>query len=267
MGTFVEIGFFRSEIHPFVMTRAFEKMEKVQELMSFHSPDSELSLLNRSCREEIRLHPLTALVLKLAKRLTHLSGGLFDCGVGGQLVAEQILPRHRTEPTSDIEPNNLMGTIKDLEIKGVKAFCRKPLCLTLDGIAKGLAVDLAVKELRSSGVASGWVCAGGDLRVFGDLSLPVQRRSRDFYFSALGELRNAAMATSWVREVFDPRFPGKIVSPHKSRKPKPGAWSVVASSTWLADGLTKVACLAPSHKRSQIIKKLGGYLLRQKGKK
>src|SRR5437764_6578478 len=39
---------------------------------------------------------------------------------------------------------------------------------SLDGIAKGFAVDRAVECLQDAGIAAGVVNAGGDLRVFGD---------------------------------------------------------------------------------------------------
>jgi thiamine biosynthesis lipoprotein ApbE len=41
------------------------------------------------------------------------------------------------------------------------------LIVDLGGIAKGFAVDRAVKALKCAGLASGVVNAGGDLRVFG----------------------------------------------------------------------------------------------------
>jgi FAD:protein FMN transferase len=48
--------------------------------------------------------------------------------------------------------------------------------LDLGGIGKGFAVDAAVAALRACGVASGWANAGGDLRVFGALTLPIELR-------------------------------------------------------------------------------------------
>jgi thiamine biosynthesis lipoprotein len=48
--------------------------------------------------------------------------------------------------------------------------------LDLGGIAKGHAVDCAVAVLESHGVEAGWVNAGGDLRAFGDLALPIELR-------------------------------------------------------------------------------------------
>jgi thiamine biosynthesis lipoprotein len=51
--------------------------------------------------------------------------------------------------------------------------------IDLGGIAKGHAVDCAVATLEKHGVAAGWVNAGGDLRVFGDLAVPIELRDED----------------------------------------------------------------------------------------
>jgi thiamine biosynthesis lipoprotein len=56
------------------------------------------------------------------------------------------------------------------------AQARRRGALDLGGIAKGHAVDCAVASLESRGVDAGWVNAGGDLRAFGELALPIELR-------------------------------------------------------------------------------------------
>jgi thiamine biosynthesis lipoprotein len=70
--------------------------------------------------------------------------------------------------------------------------------IDLGGIAKGYAVDLAVESLLRAGVDSGCVNAGGDLRVFGALRMPVAIRSpRDPGAAAsVLQLEDCALATS-----------------------------------------------------------------------
>jgi len=135
--------------------------------------------------------------------------------------------------------------------------------LTLDGIAKGYAVDLAVGALQRAGADAGWVNAGGDLRVFGDLALPVQRRELDGRLAALGALRNAAVASSRAAApgaAADASFPAHIVAP-PGRQPQPGLWTVLARSAWRADALTKIAATAPAPQRAALVRSLGGCLL------
>ena len=53
---------------------------------------------------------------------------------------------------------------------------RDDVCFDLGGIGKGYAVDCAVQALRAQGCAAGWVNAGGDLRAFGAVELPIALR-------------------------------------------------------------------------------------------
>ena len=69
--------------------------------------------------------------------------------------------------------------------------------LDLGGIAKGHAVDCAVASLESRGVDAGWVNAGGDLRAFGDLVLPIELRDEESGgVRRFATLEDGAFATS-----------------------------------------------------------------------
>lgn len=69
--------------------------------------------------------------------------------------------------------------------------------IDLGGIAKGHAVDCAVATLESHGVAAGWVNAGGDLRAFGDLALPIELRDEESGgVRRFATLEDGAFATS-----------------------------------------------------------------------
>jgi thiamine biosynthesis lipoprotein len=113
--------------------------------------------------------------------------------------------------------------------------------------------------MKHHGARAGWVNAGGDLRVFGKVVLPVQRRELDGSYSTLGGLWDAAIATTCVRLSPDASFPAWIVA--DSEAPKPGAWSVMARHAWRADALTKVASLAHPAQRNLLIEQLGGRLI------
>jgi len=90
--------------------------------------------------------------------------------------------------------------------------------------------------------------------------LPVQRREVDGSFTLLGGVQNAALATSAVYPHQQRSFPSCIV--HEGRNvQETGAWSVLARTAWRADALTKVAAVAPSEQRADIIQQLGGRLV------
>jgi len=109
----------------------------------------------------------------------------------------------------------------------------------LDGIAKGFAVDRAVECLQDAGIGAGVVNAGGDLRVFGDdlEEIHVRLPQRPAQLLRVGQLRNAAIATSGCAGLVDP-----ISAP--GRSPAVGA-TVIASDCITADALTKPCMLEP----------------------
>jgi thiamine biosynthesis lipoprotein len=148
------------------------------------------------------------------------------------------------------------GRPDDIDIgRGHARLCR-PVRITLDGIAKGYAIDLAVKVMRLAGTRSGWINAGGDLRVFGDKLLQVHRREADGALTPLGGLREAALASSRVGGDPDGAFPACIVGADDAAAE---VVSVVARSAWRADALTKVAALAPRGERAAAVARLGGH--------
>ncbi len=260
LGTYVEV-WARGPAASAALDAAFASLAQAQACWSFHDAGSELSRLNAQPGHRVRLSPLTLRLLRAARALTRASGGAFDCTVGGILVEDGILPDHGGRAALP------RGGADDIEIGGAWARLRRPVRLTLDGIAKGFAVDVALRALRSHGAVAGWINAGGDLRVFGDVALPVQRRELDGRLTPLGALRNAALASS--RSASGPHadresFPGHLIG-QAGQMPAPGVWSVLARSAWRADALTKVAANFPAHERARRVRQLGGCLLADAG--
>lgn len=238
LGTFVEIGLpadFPDADK--VMDLAFACVQEVQDLLNRHDPESELSQLNREKHLE-SMSRVGRLVLRLSRYMMRSSDGLFDCTFGSARA----------------------GRPEDIEIKGRRVRLHPDMQITLDGIAKGYAVDRALRSLRRAGVPRAYINAGGDLRVYGDLALPVWRRESSGIFQVRGHLKNAALASSQVGHENDTSFPGKI-GHRGGHNAETGVWSVLAPSAWLADALTKVACLSPEMERQDRIEALGGLFL------
>lgn len=265
LGTFVEAGASGPGAAAAVEA-AFRAVADAQARWSFHAADSELSRLNRHPQQRVPVCRATLGLLRISKLLMKRSDGAFDCTVGATLVAHGALPDHGG-------PDPLpRGNADDIELGDAWAILQRPVRLTLDGIAKGFAVDLGVRAMRRLGAASGWINAGGDLRAFGGASIPVQRREADGSFTPLGRLWQAAIATSRVGSFGDvdsvgtaadtsqERFPACIVPP-AARSSAPGLWTVMAHYAWLADALTKVAANTPERTRRALIERLGGCLV------
>lgn len=250
LGTYVEVAAFGPGAQA-AAEAAFTSLEGSQARWSFQSPDSELTRLNQRPGDVVALGAPTLRLLRLARALAIASGGRFDVTVGGGLVLDGHLPDHGG-------PVPLRrGEAADLELLPRAARLRRPVRLVLDGIAKGFAVDLAVQAMRRAGVVSGWVNAGGDLRVFGDAVLPVQRREADGRLTPLGAVRDAALASSHTGRP-GAEFPAAVVGACDDRA---AVLSVMARSAWRADALTKVAAATPQAARADTVAALGGHLL------
>jgi thiamine biosynthesis lipoprotein len=220
LGTLVEMRIPDCGSAPAAFEHAFAAVERVHRLMSRQEPDSDVARLNRAAPgTPVPVDHWTWQVLKRAKELHAATGGLFDCAA-----------------TPGRE-----GTFADLELDGDRVRLRRPLAISLDGIAKGYAVDRAVEALRRAGATSGAVNAGGDLFVFGEEPQIVHvRHPRDpCRLVSIGAVKEAAVATSGLyfgnSSLIDPR----------TQRARRTAWSatVIASDCTAADALTKPCLL------------------------
>lgn len=261
LGTFVEIHA-QGPAAEHAVDQAWLVIERAQRDWSAHDASSELSQLNASHGRLMSLQPRTLRLLRLACALMRRSGGAFDITVGGALTEAGVLPDHGVSWLP-------RGSVDDIQIcpRGVRL--RRPLRLTLDGVAKGFAVDLAISALRRAGAQAGWVNAGGDVRAFGEAVVPLHRREADGRLVPIGALRQAAVATSMVQAPQasqapqcepDARWPARILAP-QGCTPTPGVWTVMARWAWRADALTKVAAVCAGHERAALIQQLGGCLI------
>ena len=259
LGTFVEIGITTEKNNGSdAISSAFKQIENIQNLLSFQDPNSDLSRLNKLGGKGLELNPISADVLRLALHMTGITQGDFNCTVGGMLIKKGVLPNHSgTQPLA-------VGTADDVILNGCVATLLRPISITLDGIAKGYAVDQAINILQKYGINSGWVNAGGDLRVFGELAIPVYRKEIDESLSFLGNFSNTAIATSSINTSHDPRFPSMIIDSKSIITAKTGIWTVKAGMSWLADALTKVAGVMTGHAVKTRISSLGGELIYSK---
>ncbi|MFG6449805.1 FAD:protein FMN transferase [Roseateles sp. BYS180W] len=254
MGCYIEVAIEARPDPEAAFACAFASLARSAALWSFQDPQSLLTRLNTGAT--VALDRDSERLLRLARALTRTSRGLFDCTVGGALVAAGRLPDHGGPAPLP------RGRADDIEIRDGAARLARPIRLTLDGIAKGFAVDLAVEALRRHGVAAGLVNAGGDLRAFGSLEAPIDRRELDGRRTALGSLCGAAIASSRVEPGEHDRdaFPALVLGPTE-RPARPGIWTVLARRAWRADALTKVAACAPDGSRAELVAALGGLLV------
>jgi FAD:protein FMN transferase len=221
---------------------AFAAVARIHHALSGHDAQSELTRVNRlaACAEQSISNDLRA-VLTCALDLAARSDGSFDPAVGARVASLGFLPRQACPDGA--------ASWRDIALTADGVRFTRPLVMDFDGIAKGYAVDCAVAALRDHGVASGCVNAGGDLRVFGNVSEPIHVRAggRKGFVLPLATLLDGAVATSaygaqrrrvggrWATPLIDPRNWLPVMSTRTV--------SVIAATCMRADALTKVVAL------------------------
>lgn len=238
LGTLVEIGIaddLDEQTINHVCEIAFQSIETVHRLMSFHDSESDITRINLATPgQQVQVHPDTLEVLACALLMENESNGLFNAGVAPLLVELGKLPA----PSAD-QPS--ISTLKSqIELLDTAVCKKKPGWLDLGGIAKGHAVDKASESLLKLGVRAFVVNAGGDMRTHGIKDLPVTIRDPlDPGQGALVvQLTNEALATSacYFSDALVDAGTCKQLSLRHSV-------SVAASSCMVADALTKImAC-------------------------
>lgn len=249
LGTFVEITLTDARHAEHVLHDlaeiAFGRIARVQSLMSFHDPASELSRLN-ACGH---LHPLsvnewTREVINEAVRIGRASEGVFDIAVAPTLVQWGFLPGHPAQGADNA------GTYRDIVLhRDGRVSFRRPLLLDLGGIAKGYAVDKAAELLAAQDVQQAVINAGGDLRFIGQrpASLPIRDPAAPHSLHLFAQVTAPAVATSaayFSNRRLHWRKTSHILHP-KTRKPMCSnvSVSVFAPTCVQADALTKVVLL------------------------
>jgi thiamine biosynthesis lipoprotein len=164
LGTLVEItasGIFPDKVQS-AIDCAFDEVERVHALMSYHAADSDVSRINREAFDHpVQVDEHTMRVLTAAYEMSEASSGQFDITVAPTLTKLGFLPRRpdlpRISGQGDWRHVNLLD--------GNRVRLTRRLRIDLSGIAKGYAVDLAIQALASCDMTAGKVNAGGDMRL------------------------------------------------------------------------------------------------------
>ena len=151
---------------------AFEVQRRIEELMSYHRDDSELSKVNREAADKpVPVNPMTFEVLQKSVGFSRLTDGAFDVTVGplvdlwkaageaNEPPTEQALAEARAKVGYD----KLILDEKNMTVR----FAVRGMRIDLGGIGKGYAVDKSVEAMKKKGATGGMVDLGGNIRCFG----------------------------------------------------------------------------------------------------
>lgn len=238
LGTFVEVGIPASSPPTqanAIFDAVFENLALIDSLLSIHRRHSELNRINCAPEQWHCVHRHTLNVLRLAHALQRQSEGLFNVGCGQALLA---LGKIHDIGYPNIAPFSQPLSNSPFSVCARQVKVAKGVILCTDGIAKGYAVDVAIAIIRRAGLASGYINAGGDLAVFGEQHLPVWLQDHLGLRHYVGQLQNAAIATSVGHGTS--RHPAQLIAANGATVAV-GTFSVIANKAWRADALTKVA--------------------------
>ena len=246
LGTFVEIWAEdeSTERAEAAIRGAFEEIARVQSLLSYHDPESQLSRINRAAvGESVRVDAEVFRLFQTIDRLYRESGGLFDVTVAG--VLDRI--GYRSD-VADLPEAERYGSWNDVELAAPNTLIvHAPVRIDLSGIAKGYAVDSAFAILEERGIESFCVNAGGDLRIRSASAQSVAIR-HPAAPAAMGEIISvtegaAATSAGYYSLRRDER--GGTITPlihpgsGKTASPEVSV-TVLAPTCTMADALTKV---------------------------
>lgn len=219
----LSVSGFAVEVADAALSRAFAMAKDFQAAMNRHEETSDLTALGRARPGEwVQLRPQTREVLDLALHIAEDSGGLFD-----PVAASGI--RQADWRDVIVKPDGRAGV-------------RRPLSLSLDGIAKGFAADEICAFLKGEGAREAIVDGGGDL-AFDCEKVKIVRIRHPHAPWLSGKsvrVRQGAIASSGPYGGMS-----QLWSPAAQRK---WNWSVTvtAKSCAVADAMTKIAALDPA---------------------
>jgi thiamine biosynthesis lipoprotein len=228
---------------------AFREIKRIEGLLSLYINDSEISQLNKKGR--LKASPETIYVIKKAGEFWQATQGTFDITIAPLMELWGFYDKnYRVPEDSEIEQRlGLIGFDKLKIDDNIIEFKAKGMKIDLGAIAKGFAIDCAVKKLQLAGIKSALLNAGGDIFCLGDKQgIPWRvavRSGEQIDYDGYLELKDMAVATSGNYEQYffvnDTRY-CHILNPKTGRPAESG----IASITVIANDCLSADALATS---------------------
>ena len=173
MGTAIHVELWHTdkEVAEKNIQRVFDEMHRIDLLMSPYKKDSEVSLINKDAtKHPVKISSELFNLIKKSLNISKLSNGAFDITFAS--VGYLYDYRKRQNPTKE-EINERLKSInyRNIKLDNIKQtifITQANTRIDLGGIAKGHAVDNAIKLLQQHGIKQAMISAGGDTRIIGD---------------------------------------------------------------------------------------------------
>lgn len=237
--------------------RAFTWFDRVESVCSRFDATSELRRLCASTGVDVVVSPMLFEAVRFAVAVAEETGGAFDPTVGARMEARGFNRDYRSgavvgSSVSAEEPVTYRNVVLNESARSVRL--ERALVLDLGAVAKGLAIDMAVQELRP--LENFVVDAGGDLYCGGHnaaeqpWTIGIRHpRERNALLTRVA-ITDAALCTSgdYERRVAEGAFADGADGEHHVLDPSTGASprdvisaSVIAPTAMVADALGTAA--------------------------
>ena len=222
------------------LARAFDWFHEIEQRCSRFDEQSELMQLTALPSQPVEVSPILFEAVRFALAVAEETEGAFDPTVGHRVAALGYDRNHRTGQRTGTAPHPADVSYRDILIDPVHLTITllRPLTLDLGAVAKGLAIDMAARELAAHRHFA--IDAGGDLYMGGynrhgaPWSVGIRHPRQDGELIATVNVSDQAVCTSG-----DYERPGHLVDPRLASSP-----STVASATVVADGAMLADALA-----------------------
>ena len=261
MDTLVHIGVVSEQPRWLVapkVRQALASFTTVEQICTRFDPSSELMQLCRRTGEPVEVSPLLLELVGFAVELARATDGAFDPTLGGWLEQRGFTVDYRTgrrqNTPAPAGTGRSAATFRDVRLdrSAGTITLERPLVLDLNAVAKGLAIDLAARDLRD--LVNFSIEAGGDMYLAGHNMLGAAWHVGIQDPCGLGVLErtlrvsDAAVCTSGHYERGAHIVDGRT---HRSAS-RLASVTVVAPTALVADGLS-TAALVLGRRRGQAL--------------
>jgi thiamine biosynthesis lipoprotein len=268
MGTFVTIHLVEDGPDcDEALGRAFGWFRDIEQRCTRFDPDSELMRLSAKIGVATPVSPMLFEAVRFALAVAEESGGAFDPTIGAHMEALGFDREHRTGAVvrTPIAADR-SATYRDVHLDAdrLEITIGRPLVLDLGAVAKGLAIDLAARELQPHRNFA--IDAGGDLYLGGrkadgtPWSVGIRHPRREGEVIESLEVSDTAVCTSGD---YERRTPGDAQG-HHLLDPRTGegaagvaSATAVASTALMADALATAAFVLGPVEGIQLFERMG----------
>ncbi len=261
MDTIVEIKIVTGDKDAGILIdEAFELIKQYENMLSYFKEESYIWKFNHSKIETLPMDEDILHIYQLSEKLYEQTNKKYDITIGALSELWDFERKHIPSEDSIKMALENVGFEK-LILDGVHLTKPDGVKINLGSLAKGFIIDKTVEFLIKEGVESGFVNAGGDMRIFGQkkpLHIGIQhpRNIRNELIGVLN-IKNKAVVSSGDYERFfelDGKRYHHILDP-QSGYPAEGTVSVtvVASSALWADAYSTALFLMKPDKAIELI--------------